>query len=740
MRVILIRMSFHMDRKLLPLPGLRRLQAALLLALASPAGAAAVVAVAASEEVPAQPDAGSQTLEVVQVTGSAANNDYNPSSSTIGAKVPTPLRDIPQSVTVIDRAVLEAQGATSLADALRNVPGITISGAEGGQIGNNINLRGFSARTDVYLDGARDRGQYYRDTFDLDSIEVLKGPSSMLFGRGSTGGVINQVSKIPLAHDIDEFSATLGSNDRYRVSADFNRPLSDTSAGRLNLFAQDNHSSRDVMYNKDGGIAPSLRFGIGTATEITLSALLQRNHDMPDYGLPPLNGKPAAVDHANFYGLTGDRTNQDVAMVSGRFEHAFNDSFTLKNQLQYNAYRTDALETAPNNLVTVDGTALDRTTGNYTDAPPGDILVQLASHDRLIHDASLDNQTDLVARFSAGPWENTLLGGLELARDTYKNQAYTRSGLPLLWLLAPAYGPMAPNVVSTPANLAHGSADTAAVYANDTLELDDQWQAVAGLRRDRYAATLDNTVSAPAHADQTVYFTSRRAGIIYQPGHEQSYYLSYGTSFNPSLEALTVTNNTQNLPPESNRSFEIGAKWDLLDDRLNLTAAVFEVEKTNARTQVSATEFSLSGDVRVRGGEVGLAGHLTSAWQVFAGYTRLDARIVKALDGTQGNVPANTPKNSASWWNSYRIDEQWEIGGGATYLSPRYAANTNIVAVGGYTRWDAMVAWHRSKIDLRLNLLNLAGKRYFDALIPSDGGRSIPGVGRTLLATIDWKP
>ena len=204
-----------MDRKLLPLPGLRRLQAALLLALASPAGAAAAAAVAAAnEEVPAQPDAGSQTLEVVQVTGSAANNDYNPSSSTIGAKVPTPLRDIPQSVTVIDRAVLEAQGATSLADALRNVPGITIGGAEGGQIGNNINLRGFSARTDVYLDGARDRGQYYRDTFDLDSIEVLKGPSSMLFGRGSTGGVINQVSKVPLAHDIDEFCATLGRTDR----------------------------------------------------------------------------------------------------------------------------------------------------------------------------------------------------------------------------------------------------------------------------------------------------------------------------------------------------------------------------------------------------------------------------------------------------------------------------------------------------------------------------------------------
>jgi len=721
------------------LPRLRPLQASLLLALSSPAGAAVPVAVPAAEDIPAQPDAGGQTLEAVQVTGSAANNDYNSSSSTIGAKVPTPLRDIPQSPPSAPPIVLEAQGATSLSDALRNVPGITIGGAEGGQIGNNINLRGFSARTDVYLDGARDRGQYYRDTFDLDSIEVLKGPSSMLFGRGSTGGVINQVSKIPLAHDIDEFSATLGSDDRYRVSADFNRPLSATAAARLNLFAQDNHSTREVMYNQDGGVAPSLRFGMGTPTEITLSALLQHNHDMPDYGLPPVNGKPADVVHDNFYGLTDDRTIQDVAMVSARIQHAFNDNLTLKNQLQYSWYRTDARETAPNNLVTVDGVALDRTTGNYTDTPLDDILVQLASHDRVIHDSSLDNQTDLIAKFQTGAWENTLLSGLELARDTYKNQTFTRSGLPLLSLVAPAYMPMAANVVSTPANLAQGSADTAAVYANDTLKLNDQWQAIAGLRRDRYAATLDNTISAPANADQTVYFTSKRAGLIYQPGYEQSYYVSYGTSFNPSLETLTVTNNTQNLPPESNRSFELGAKWDLLDDRVDLTAALFEVEKTNARTQVSATEYALSGDVRVRGGEVGLVGHITDAWQVFAGYTRLNARIVRALDGTQGNVPANTPQDSASLWSSYRIDEQWEIGGGATYLSQRFAANTNVVSVGGYTRWDAMVAWHLAKVDLRLNLLNLADKQYFDALIPSDGGRSIPGIGRTLLATIDWK-
>ena len=341
-------------------PRRRPLHAALLLALSASA-AAADPAGTADNDAPALPD-GSHMLEAVQVTGSSVDNDYNATSANV-AKVPTPLRDIPQSVTVIDRALLEAQGVTSFADALRNVPGITIGGAEGGQIGNNINLRGFTARTDVYIDGFRDRGQYYRDTFDLDAIEVLKGPSSMLFGRGSTGGVINQVSKVPLLHASGDVVATIGSDDRYRVSGDFDEPFSETGAARLNLFAQDNHSTRDVMYYQDAGLAPSLRFGIGTPTEITLSALLQHNRDMPDYGLPPVNGKPADVDPDNFYGLTDDRTLQDVAMIGGRLQHAFNDDLTLKNQLQYNWYRTDARETAPNNLVTTDGVALDRTTG-----------------------------------------------------------------------------------------------------------------------------------------------------------------------------------------------------------------------------------------------------------------------------------------------------------------------------------------------------------------------------------------
>ncbi|GLQ95979.1 TonB-dependent receptor [Dyella mobilis] len=718
------------------------LHAALLLTLALPATGHAQTASSSDDNSSAtsQSDTGkAKTLSSVHVTGSIVGNDYETDTSTVGAKVPTSLRDIPQTVVVVNRDLLDAQGATSLQDALRNVPGITIGGAEGGQIGNNINLRGFTARTDIYLDGFRDPGQYYRDVFDLDAIEVLKGPSSMLFGRGSTGGVINQVTKEPELKSFGEVTATVGTDDRYRTTADFNQQLSSTSAARLNVYGQDMHSTRDVQKNQDFGIAPSVRFGIGTPTQITLSALIQRNHDMPDYGLPPVNGHPADVSYKNWYGLTDDRTNQNVNEFNARLEHAFSDTFKLRTQLMYSQYDTNARETAANSVVTNTGVTLNKTLGNPTNLPLQDLYVQLASHDRVIHDTILDSQTDLTTQFDTGSLQHTLITGVELARETYNNQGYTRNGLPLLSLLNPVQEATPSNVTTTIGNYAQSVAKTAAIYANDTIRFNDQWMLVAGLRRDEFDAHISNTVSLPAYAQQTVYFTSVRGGLIYQPSEQQSYYVSYGTSFDPSLEQLTLTNGTQDLQPEKNRSYEIGGKWNLMDDVLAVNAALYNLEQTNARTQTSSGEYTLDGTIRVRGAELGVVGHLTKSWQIFSGYSYMDGRIVKALDGTQGNVPANTPRNTFTTWTTYTFAEHWEAGGGPTYMSQRYAANTDKVSVGGYTRWDATLAYHQPSYDIRLNVLNLANKRYFDALIQSDGGRSVPGIGRTEMVTFTYK-
>jgi catecholate siderophore receptor len=561
----------------------------------------------------------------------------------------------------------------------------------------------------------------------------------MMFGRGSTGGVINQVSKEPELKSFGEVSATVGTDDRYRTSADFNQPLSDTAAVRVNMFAQDMHSTRDVTANKDHGIAPSLRLGIGTPTQITLSALLQRNHDMPDYGLPPVNGRPADVNLKNWYGLTDDHTDETVNSFNARLEHTFSPDVSLRSQLQYSQYTTNARETAASAVVTAAGVTLDKTTGNPTDLPLQDLYAQLASHDRLIHDDTLDSQTDLVTKFDTGSFQHTLITGIELAHETYNNQGYTRNGLPLLSLLDPAEEATPTNVTTTVGNYAQSSANTVGIYANDTIKLNDQWTFVAGLRRDRFAADITNTVSLPAYAAQTVYFTSVRGGLIYQPSDTQSYYVSYGTSFDPSLEQLTLTNGTQDLAPEKNRSYEIGGKWNLLNDTLQLSSALFNLEQTNSRTETSSGEYVLDGNIRVRGAEFGATGHLTDHWQLFSGYTFMDAKVIKAMDGTQGNVPANTPRNTFTTWTSYTFAGHWEVGGGPTYMSQRYAANTDVVSVGGYTRWDAMLAYHQPRYDVRLNLINLTNKQYFDALIQSDGGRSVPGIGRTAMVTFDYK-
>ncbi len=265
-----------------------------------------------------------QKLPEVKVTTPVDDTSFQPEKSSVGGKgAPVEIRDIPQTVTVINKAVMQSQGATTLTDVLRNVPGITMAAAEGGTIGNNINLRGFTARTDVYLDGMRDRGQYFRDIFALESVEVLKGPSSMLFGRGSTGGIINQVTKVASKTPYDEVSLMLGTSPTYRVTADLNTPMSDTSAARISLMGQEAHSTRDEMVNKDYGAAPTATWGLGTPTEITLSALLQHNDDMADYGLPPVNGKPAPIARETFFGLTDDRTIQDVGQMSLRMKHQF---------------------------------------------------------------------------------------------------------------------------------------------------------------------------------------------------------------------------------------------------------------------------------------------------------------------------------------------------------------------------------------------------------------------------------
>jgi catecholate siderophore receptor len=701
-----------------------------------------------------------QTVTIQGERPSEPDPAFNTRRSAL-SKLPANLLDVPQSVTVLNQALLQSQGATSLVDALRNVPGITLGGAEGGQIGNNINLNGFTARTDIYLDGFRDRGQYYRDSFALDSVEVLMGPSSMLFGRGSTGGVINQVTRKPTLSPRSELSASVTSNGLARSTLDLDRRLSDTSALRVAAMAQDGRpTTREVMKNRDAGLAPSLKLGIGTPTEITLSALLQHNHDMPDYGVSPLNGQPVSVDRKTYFGYTSDRTVQDVLALGANIQHRLPGDSQLRNQTQYNQVRVDAVETASQGLGTVGTNGFAALVPAATSTLPLDQLsVRLQSHDRVIRDRSLFNQTEFSARAGTGSWQHDLLAGLEIGRDTYRNQAYYRNGscngvamnpatgtsgyVGCEPLVDPVYTASPANAPSRAGNLATAWGNTTAAYLSDTASVSPNFKLVGGLRQDRFQAHIANSINSattPASTafpqlDQTVNFTSVRAGSLWQPGPWQSYYLSYSTSFNPSLEQLTSTTGlSQPLPPEKNRAYEAGGKWDLAAGLLSVDAALFQITQSNSRSQNTDNTYTATGTIRVNGLRTGASGQLAHGWKLFAGWSLLDAEIVNGIAvGTQGKVPANTARQSATLWTTFDLAPHWQLGGGSVAQSSRYLNNTDLVRVGGYARWDGMLAYVQPSYDIRLNVFNLANKAYYDALIQSDGGRAVPGSGRSAM-------
>ena len=698
-------------------------------AASRPLAITALVACAALQPTAgwSQDAATEQTMRTVTVKD---EGETAPPVTQIG-KMPQLLRDIPQSITVIDRAVLDAQAATSLTDALRNVPGITLSAGEGGQIGDNVNLRGYSARTDLFVDGLRDRGQYARDTFFVESVEVLKGPASMLFGRGSTGGVINQVSKQPRRESAVELGVSVGTDDYYRLTADYNQPLADNAAFRIAAFGHRNDSSRDIVGSRRYGVAPSLRLGIDTSTDIVLSAIVQRRDDIPDYGFPFTAGgtkdvpaRPIDIDRDNFLGFTDDRFEQSANLVGLRVTHEFSPVLTLREQVQFSAVNIDAKPTPINSA----GIRSRR--------------------QREVDEGTLYNQTDLIARLGQDAVRHTIMLGLEVGRDDYRNQNYTTT-IPTINAQQsfgnPSYGPLPASAVVTPNTFTDNAGKTVAAYANEQLELGDHWKLIGGVRWDRYefrTEVTDNTGAVTTDFSQTDSMTSVRGGMVYQPDQIQTYYVSYGTSFNPSAETLTLRSAERDVPPEKNRSYEVGAKWSFVDGGLLLTTAVFRVEKADAQSTDAVTGIvTLDGDTRVDGFEIGLSGNITANWQALIGYTYLDGSIVSLTDGgnnggvRDGNVLPNTPKHSASLWTTYTLPRGWQIGGGLVHADDRIVNNANTAIVDGYTRVDATAAYVATRYTLRINLQNLTNADYFEV---ASGGRATPAARRAALASFTW--
>ncbi|WP_176508736.1 MULTISPECIES: TonB-dependent receptor [Pseudomonas] len=745
------------------------------------------VAFSASGAYAADPVASTAiTLDATSVNGKAeqASTDYKVEKAS-SQKYTAPLVDTPRSVTVIPQQVIKDTNALTLQDALRTVPGITFGAGEGGNPqGDRPFIRGFDAQGDTYLDGVRDTGAQTREIFAVESVEVAKGPNSAIGGRGAAGGTINLVSKrAHLGNSLDG-AWTWGSDQTQRYTFDGNYQFSDTVAGRLNLMTHEsNVAGRDKVNYDRWGIAPSLAFGLGTATRVNLDYYHLESDDLPDSGIPysiPTAGSAARTsahpskpndggDSDNFYGLTDRdfrKTRVDIATFA--IEHDLTDALTIKNTFRHGNSMQDYILTQP-----------DDSKGNVNNGS-----VWRRANTRVGNTSTTTNQTDLFGEFYLGGLKNSFSTGIELSREESDRETYNvdtdtvpggaantnctpgmigaTSGYNCTSLSNPNpddpwNGAISRNYAGT-----NTKSNTRAIYVFDTLELSPQWLLNMGLRYDHfdtqyrgYNANGSTAVSSKgivSKGKDTSEFVTGQLGLVWKPADNGSIYVSYATSATPpgaylgeGMEGNPLGNTTDrsgnllssDMEPEETTNYEIGTKWDLFNERLSLAAALFRTEKENARVQVNTTTYENVGETRVQGIELSASGKITDKWQVFAGYTYMEAR---QIDGgplgaaNDGNQLPNTPNNSASLWTTYSITPKLTIGGGAFYVDDVYGSVANTTMVDSYVRYDAMAAYKLTKnVDLQLNVQNLTDEVYYDKAFSTHFANQ--AAGRTALLT-----
>lgn len=696
--------------------------------------AVASIAVAAPLQVQAQ---GVTTLDTVTVQ-EAREQGYKADKSA-SSKYVKPLLDTPQTVTVVPQEIIKEQQALSLRQVLSNVSGITFDAGEGGGgSGDKINIRGFSASSNMQIDGLRDSSQNNRtDTFNIEQVEVLKGPNSVFGGAGTTGGAINQVSKAPKQRDFAEVGAGLGTDQYHRLTLDANKTLEDVgvdSAFRINLMAHENNvPGRNDIDRERFGIAPSLTIGLSEDTRATLSYFHQTDDNLPDYGVPAVNGKILpSVDRESYFGwrnLDNEKIKSDA--VTLKLEHELSDTTRIENQTRYSQVDRDTTVSASH----ISRIKIDPNTGKVKKKPkngylPSDYLPAgqyiPAGPQAYRRDAKTEllvNQLGLSTEFDTAGFQHEMLIGGEISRETYDltsgsynlafDPTFSGTGFDL-------YNP--PGTWNGPTNYANsGGTDatlnTKALYVFDTIALAPKWDLSLGLRHDWVSGETSDKVNEGVTTTSDKMF-SGRAGVVYKPADNGRVYLAYGTSFNPAAEALATSGRVagESLKPEESETWELGTKWELMDGRLGLDGALFRVDKTNAReTNPTTEELELAGEQRVQGVEIGLTGEITEQWKVFANYTLLDSEVTNSIakPDTIGNKLGNTPRNSANLWTTYEVLPGVELGYGAQYIGSRTVATDVPEKIDSYIVHNAMASYQvNDALSMQLNVNNLFDKEY----------------------------
>jgi catecholate siderophore receptor len=739
---------------------------------AGSAEAQAPVAPAAAPKKKAPTAEEASAVELSEVTVTDQYSAYR-TEAVSSPKYNAPLKDIPQTINVVPQTIIKEQNATNLRDVLRNVPGISIQAGEGGvPAGDNLSIRGFNARTDLFIDGVRDTGGYARDSFNFEQVEVVKGPASTYTGRGSTGGSVNIVTKAPRQNAFYRGEAGYGTDNYKRFTIDLNQPISlwnsarktevaassfdgksyvpsgktvvtppadegSSTAFRLNaVFHEADYPGRDEVSSRRWGVAPSFALGLGTPTTVTFTYMHFETDNVPDYGIPWVNptniplakfaDKPAPVSFGNWYGLHQrdfEKTRTDLGTIE--FKHQFNDDFNMRYLVRYGRTIRDSLITAP----------------RFNDPNSTDVSRNLQSRDQ--EDTILANQIDFNGRFNTFGIQHALIAGVEYIREDSENFLRAGPAAPLANLRNPDPNDSFPGSVRRTGAVNEANTESLGIYVFDTMKLGKHWELSGGLRYDYFSVDYDQTAvgGAVTGFESIDKMLSWRAALSYKPTENGTIYVAYGTSFNPSAEGLTLSAALAPLDPEENSTFEIGTKWDLLDKRITVSAAVFRTEKENARTPGLSPNDPpqvLAGEQTVQGFEIGVTGNLTADWAVYAGYTYLDSEIKASNTPTEvGNELPNTPENSFNIWTTYRLTQKLDVGVGAQFVDSRFSAANNHREAPSYWTVDAMVAYQLTEnINLRLNVYNLADEEYIDRV---GGGHFIPGPGRSGTITAGFK-
>lgn len=692
------------------------------------------------------------------------------------------LVDTPQTITVIKKEILQEQGAVSLMEALRNTPGITMQLGENGNTsaGDTFQLRGFSTQSSTFVDGIRDLGAVTRDTFNLDAVEVAKGPAGADIGRGASSGYINLVSKLPGLESAASGSLGVNTAGHQRLTADLNQKVGTSSAVRLNVMEQAGGiDGRNEVENNGWAVAPAFATGLGTDKRTYVYFQHVQQSNVPDGGIPTIGMEGfyntdaaldagAAVSPENFYGSVNDYEDVTADMLTLKTENDLDARTTLSNISRYGQTKMERVLTGVNT----------GSTGLSVNGQPGNPAAWTVNRSRQRVDQEnriLGNITNLATTFDTGSAKHALASGVELMYEEQQTLSFSTTGLtiPNASLYNPDPDVSLPLPYASGAS-SNGSTLTTAAYLFDTVEITPAWQLTAGLRYEHFkTTTTGKTVVTATNAAQYPGYSvgqlapdalnnsdnllSWKLGALYKPARNGSIYVAYATSQTPpgganfTLNSSTTNASNPNLDPQEANNIEAGTKWDVLSNRLSLTAAIYRTENINELSSYDAISNSYAqyGKRQVQGVELGAVGNVTELWQVSTGIATMDTEI---KEGSTGNNAAGaatrwSPDLTATLWTTYKLSDALTIGGGARYVSEQKrvidpaasVATSPMPEIPAYWVVDAMASYKLlQKLTLRGNIYNLLDEEYISTL-NNGGGRMTRGAPLSAALSLDFQ-